>query len=101
MIRRCLAVLLALPASAGQSQVAGPADISLQATLDARSVKVEQRGRAEIRAWAEPEGGSVAQSSGGHSSRRFDLRIDARIADLLGMNTQSGRAAETTAPEPR
>lgn len=101
MTRRCLAALLLLPASAGQAQVARPADLSLHATLDARSVEIEQRGRAEIRAWAEPEGGSVAQSSGGRSSRRFELRIDARIADLLGTKVQTGRAAETTAPEPR
>lgn len=101
MIRWCFAALSALSASSGQTQTAAPADISFHATLDARSVKVSGRGDARIQAWAQPDGGSVAQSSGNRSSRHFELRIDARIADLLGGRRQTGTIGETASPEPR
>lgn len=107
MNHSCLAALLALTASSGPARssapatAAVPADISLHANVDARSIKVERRGRAQVRVWADPDGGSAAQSSGGGSGRHFELRIDARIADRLADELQSGTNVETTAAEPR
>ena len=89
--------MLAALLVAAQAAAAAAPDIQLHATLEARSVKVESRGRAEIRAWAEPDGGSAALSSGTPPSRRFELRIDARIADLL----PAGTVEETDAPQRR
>lgn len=84
-----------------QAAPAAPADIALHATVTARQVKVESKGRAEVRAWAEPDAGSTAQSSGSRQSRRFELRIDARIADLMAGSGESGISEETGAPPPR
>ena len=80
-----------------QAAAAQP-DISLHATLDARSVKVERRGIASARAWAEPDGGSQSRSSGTRASRHFELRIDARIADLINSSTADQPATDPPAP---
>ena len=82
-----LAALLLLAQAVGSGQP----DIELHATVEARSAKVESRGQASARSWAEPDGGSQTRSSGSSKSRRFELHIDARIADP---------ARQETAPPP-
>ena len=90
-------LLLAAQASAPAS---APGDISIRATLDARSVKVEQKGTASIAAHAEPDGGSTAVSSGTRGSRHFEVQIDARIADPLAA-APDGDAEATDPAAPR
>jgi len=73
--------------------VAQQPDISIHATLDAQSVKIEKSGEARMSVSALPEGGSTATSSGTRTSRHFEVRIDARIGDVLAPSldaTESG-----------
>ena len=84
-----LALLLA------QAVASVPGDISFAATVDVRSAKVQSKGEASVRAWADPDGGSEARSSGSRTSRRFELQIDARIADPLAA------ARDATGGEPQ
>ena len=72
--------------------------ISLHATLQARSVKVEKKGEATIRAWAQPDGGSTARSSGTRRSGYFTLELDSRLAPPAD---PSAKAPETSAQPPR
>ncbi|WP_310468217.1 hypothetical protein [Sphingomonas sp.] len=90
--------MLGIVAIALQAAAAGAPDIQLHATLDARSVKIERKGTATVRAWAEPDGGSASASTGTRASNHFELRIDARIADLLA--AQNELPAEATATDP-
>lgn len=88
-----LTLLLAQAAAAQQP------DIVLHATLEARSVRIERSGEASVRAWAEPDGGSTTRSSGTRTSRRFELKIDSRIANAV--NSLPAQSPATDATEPR
>ena len=90
-------MLAALLVAAQAATAQPPADISLHATVEARSVKVEKKGKATIAARAEPDGGSTATSSGTRQGRRFELQVDARIAAAQ----QAAPPEETPAQPPR
>lgn len=87
-----LAILLAAQAATAAPAQAAP-DISLHATVDARSVKVRAKGEARANVTALPDAGSTVQSSGSESSRHFELWIDARIANALAKTAEETDSA--------
>lgn len=89
------ALLLGLQAATGAQP---PADISFHATVDVTSARVQSRGINTVRAWADPDGGSATSSSGGRNSRHFELRIDARLAPLIGGPEQLQPQATVSGP---
>lgn len=91
------ALLFGLQAAAAPQP---PADISFHAVVDVQSARVQSKGVNTVRAWANPEGGSATSSSGGRGSRRFELRIDARLAPLVG-SLGEFLPQETVREEPR
>lgn len=88
-------VLLAI-----QAAVAPPADVSLRATVSARSVKVDRKGQATVSATATPDAGSVA-SAKRTSSNRYELQLDARIGDTNEIISGTQPQPATDAARPR
>jgi len=62
-------------------QVATSPDIQLQAKVQAKSVKVEQKGSASVKVHADPDGGSAVAVDAPHGSstyRNVSISIDAK-----------------------
>lgn len=76
-------LLLALQAAAQQP------DVSIRATADAKSAKIEKKGTATATAHADPDGGSTATSNGNSASAHWELKADARIADPMANQPQA------------
>lgn len=89
------ALLLGLQAATAAQP---PADVSFHATVEVASARVQSRGVNTVSAWADPDGGSATSSSGGRNSRHFELRIDARLAPLLGGLDQLQPQATASGP---
>ncbi len=78
------------------AQSAVSPDIQLRATVDARSVKVEQRGETRLEVHADPDAGSLVKVE---APRADDARVlrnlwvaldaEARIAALSGMEANA------------
>jgi len=91
-----LALLLA-------AQAASPApDIALDVHVQAREVRIEQRGQARLELRASPDGGTTEnvdkpQANGRRRLRNVDIRVqaEARIADPA----QAAAPPETASPQ--
>ena len=85
------------------AQAASPApDIALDVRVQAREVRIEQRGQATLELRANPDGGTVENAEkpdapGRRRLRNVDVRVqaEARIADPA----QAAPATETPSPQ--
>jgi hypothetical protein len=88
-----------------QAAAAPQPDIELKAVVNARSVRIEKKGEAELTVSASPDAGSVVHveapdADGARTLRNVNVTVDAeaRIGDPAGETPVAAQKKET--PEP-
>ena len=93
-----------------QATTAAAPDIQFHAVVDARSVKIEKKGQATLRAWADPDAGSIVnieapKANGAKTLRNVRVTVDAetRIGAVgsVGAKRDTPGPSETDSVQPR
>ena len=85
-----------------QAATAAAPDIQFHAVVDARSVKIEKKGQATLRAWADPDAGSIVnieapKANGAKTFRNVRVTVDAEAR--IGGNGAAGATIEASKPK--